>query len=105
MPKSAKAPPGLYSATQAIKKLGLPHSTFYDLVEKGTIKKVVPPGRSDGYYLKAAIDDLAKARQLFTLQYATDISVFQKATESDIQGLHDVCSQLWGTRGTYPYEV
>jgi predicted DNA-binding transcriptional regulator AlpA len=105
MPKSPKAPPGFYSASEAIKKLGLPRSTFYDLVEKGTIKKIVPPGRSDGYYLKAAIDDLAKARQLFTLQYANLSSVFQKATEEDVQGIYDVCVSLWGTRGTYPYEL
>ncbi len=105
MPKSAKAPKGFYSATAAIKKLGLPRSTFYDLVEKGTIKKIVQPGRSDGYYLKAAIDDLAKARHLFTVQYATDTSTFHKAKEEDIQGLYDLCVSLWGTRGTYPYEL
>ncbi len=105
MPKSPKAPPGFYSASEAIKKLGLPRSTFYDLVEKGTIKKIIPPGRSDGYYLKIAIDDLAKARQLFTLQYANLTSVFQKAREEDIQGIFDVCVSLWGTRGTYPYEL
>lgn len=105
MPKTPKAPPGFYSASEAIKKLGLPRSTFYDLVEKGTIKKIIPPGRSDGYYLKVAIDDLAKARQLFTLQYANLTSVFQKATEEDIQGIYDVCVSLWGTRGTYPYEL
>lgn len=105
MPRTPKAPPGFYSASEAIKKLGLPRSTFYDLVEKGTIKKVIPPGRSDGYYLKAAVDDLVKARQLFTLQYANLASVFQKATEGDIQGIYEVCISLWGTRGTYPYEL
>lgn len=105
MPRTTKAPPGFYSASEAIKKLGLPRSTFYDLVEKGTIKKVIPPGRSDGYYLKAAVDDLVKARQLFTLQYANLSSVFQKATEVDIQGIYEVCVCLWGTRGTYPYEL
>lgn len=105
MPKSAKAPEGFYSATEAIKKLGLPRSTFYDLVEKRTIKKVVQPGRSDGYYLKVAIDDLAKARHLFTVQYATNTSTFHQATEEDVQGIYELCVSLWGTRGTYPYEL
>jgi len=105
MPKSAKAPEGFYSATAAIKKLGIPRSTFYDLVEKGTIKKVVQPGRSDGYYLKVAIDDLTKARHLFTVQYATNTSTFHRATEEDVQGIYDLCVSLWGTRGTYPYEL
>ncbi len=55
--------------------------------------------------MKAAVDDLVKARQLFTLQYATITSVFQKAAEEDIQGIYDVCVSLWGSRGTYPYEL
>jgi hypothetical protein len=105
MPRTAKAPPGFYSATEAIKKLGVPHSTFYDMVEKGTIKQIIPPGRKTGYYLKSAIDDLVRAKQLFTLHYATDAPVFQQATEEDIQGIYDVCLSLWGTRGTYPYEL
>src|SRR6266568_2703670 len=105
MPRKAKAPPGFYSATEAIKMLGVPHSTFYTMIEKGTIKQVIPPGRKTGYYLKPAIDNLVKARQLFTIEYATDSPIFQQATEADIQGIYDVCLSLWGTRGTYPYEL
>lgn len=105
MAKIAKAPPGFYSATEAIKKLGIPRSTFYQLVEKGTIKKVIQPGRSNAYYLKAAIDDLIKARELFTLQYVTNPPTFHKATEADIQGIYNVTVSLWGTRGSVPYEV
>lgn len=105
MPKQSTAPKGFYTATEAIKKLGMPKSSFYDLVEKGTIKKIVQPGRSEGYYLKAAIDDLAKARELFTLQYATDSATFEKATEQDIQGIYDLTLSLWGALGSAPYEV
>lgn len=105
MAKIAKAPPGFYSATEAIKKLGIPRSTFYQLVEKGTIKKVIQPGRSNAYYLKVAIDDLIKARELFTLQYVTSSPTFHKATEADIQGIYNVTVNLLGTRGSIPYEV
>lgn len=105
MGRSTKIPAGFYNASQAIKRLGVPRSTFYDWVEKGTIKKFVEPGKSDAYYLKAAIDDLAKARELFTIQYAADTTVFEKANETDVQGIYDLAVSLWGTRGTYPYEM
>lgn len=105
MAKTAKAPPGFYSATAAMRRLRMPKSTFYEMIEKGTIKKVTPPGRRDGYYLKAAIDNLAKARDLFTVQYALDPPNFEKATEKDIQGIYDLTVSLWGTRIAAPYET
>jgi hypothetical protein len=82
----------------------VPRSTFYEMIEKGTIKKHIQPGRRDAYYLKAAIDDLVKARELFILEYATDQTTFEKAQEEDIQGIRDVELSLWGTRGGTPYE-
>jgi len=104
MPRTAKAPKGFYSATEAIKLLGMPRATFFSMVKTGKIKKVIPPGMKDGYYLKAAIDDMVKARELFTLEYASDSTTFERATEDDIQGIYNLCISLWGTRGTYPYE-
>jgi predicted DNA-binding transcriptional regulator AlpA len=105
MVRKAKAPSGFYSATEAIKLLGMPKSSFYDLVEKGKIKKVVPPGRSDGYYPKSEIDKLVRARELFILEYTQEPSTFQKAEEGDIRGLYEVCKTLWGNMGTPSYET
>ena len=104
MPRTARAPKGFYSATEAIKLLGMPRATFFSMVKAGKIKKVIPPGMKDGYYLKAAIDDMVKARELFTIEYATDSTTFERATEDDIHGIYNLCVSLWGTRGTYPYE-
>ena len=104
MAKTAKAPQGLYSASEAIRKLKVPKSTFYEMVEKRTIKKVTMPGRSDSYYLKAAIDSMAKARELFAMRYASDQPTFSKASEADVKGIYEVALSLWGTRGTYPLE-
>ncbi len=105
MAKTGKAPHGFYSATEAVNLLGVAKSTFYEMVEKGIVKKLVPPGRSDGYYLKTAVDDLVRARELFTLQYAADPPTFTQATEEDIQGIYAVCISLWGTKGANPYEL
>ncbi|HVB20715.1 MAG TPA: helix-turn-helix domain-containing protein [Ktedonobacteraceae bacterium] len=105
MGRTTQTPRGFYSAAEAIRKLGVPKSTFYDMVERGQIKKVVPPNRSDGIYPKAEIDKMAKANTLFMLQYATDTSVFEKAQEEDIEGITELCIELFGKNGTASYET
>jgi len=105
MTKRAKAPSGFYGATEAMKRLGMARSSFYDLVEKGKIKRIIPPGRSDGYYPKADIDRMAKAKELFILEYTEEPSTFEQATEEDIRGLHEVCKTLWGNLNTPSYET
>lgn len=96
MGRTSSVPPGFYSAKQAIKKLGTPRSTFYDMVERGQITKVVPPNKSDGWYLKSEVDKIARANQLFMLQYATDVSTFGVANEEDIEGISDLNTELFG---------
>ncbi|HLI70682.1 MAG TPA: hypothetical protein VKV19_13065 [Ktedonobacteraceae bacterium] len=100
MGRTSSIPPGFYSAGQAIKKLGIPRSTFYDMVERGQISKVVPPNRSDGWYHKSEIDKMARANQLFMLQYATDTSTFEVAKEEDIEGIADLNAELFGSSGS-----
>jgi len=100
MGKTARVPEGFYTANQAIKKLGIPRSSFFNMVEKGKITKVVPPGRTEGYYPRKEIDDIVRAQQLFTIQYATQPATFEKATPDDAQGIYDVGVSLWGTTGT-----
>lgn len=103
MVKRAKAPSGFYSSTEAMRKLGMVRSSFYDMVEKGKIKRIIPPGRSDGYYPKVDIDRMAKAKELFILEYTQEPSTFEQAKEKDIEGLYDVCKTLW--RNTPSYET
>lgn len=101
-----KAPSAnLYTRSEAIKKLGLPKSTFHDYVAAGKIQKVVPPGKREGYYLKKEIDDLANATQLFILQYTSEPTTFEPATEQDIEGIYQVVESLWGKAVTTPIEL
>ncbi len=99
MGRTSSIPPDFYSAGQAIKKLGVPRSTFYDMVERGQINKVVPPNRSDGWYHKSEIDKMARANQLFMLQYVTDTSTFEIAKEEDIESIADLNAELFGSSG------
>jgi hypothetical protein len=105
MGRTTNVPEGFYSAAQAIKKLRIPRSSFYDMVEKGKIEKITPPHRSDGYYRKAQIDDMVRAQEMFILQYATKNAIFERATPDDALGIYDVGVSLWGTAGTPTVET
>src|SRR5438132_10677520 len=51
-----------YTAREAIKKLGIPISTFYDLVKANKIPRVTVPSRRQVFYPKQRIDELAEER-------------------------------------------
>jgi excisionase family DNA binding protein len=51
-----------YTAREAIKKLGIPRRTFYDLVKANEIPRVTVPLRKRVYYPKQRIDELAEER-------------------------------------------
>ncbi len=104
MAKITKAPKNFYTATEAIKKLGMPRATFFHLAKTGKIKRVVPEGFTEGYYPKTEIDKMALAREMFTLQYTSDSSIFRRAEEKDIQGITDLGIVLFGTSTTPSYE-
>lgn len=105
MTKIAKAPSGFYTASEVMKKLGIPSSTLYEYTKVGKIKKVVPPGRKEGYYPKADIDKMCRAKETFILQYAADATLFEKAQEKDIESITDLCIELFGKYGTANYET
>lgn len=105
MPKKATAPSGFYTAQDVMKKLGLQSSTFYEYVKTGRIKKVIPPGRKEGYYPKGDVDKLIRAKEAFILQYATDPTLFEKAQEEDIEKITDLGIELFGKYGSPNYET
>ncbi|MGI9061484.1 MAG: MerR family transcriptional regulator [Ktedonobacteraceae bacterium] len=105
MAKTAQAPKNFYTATEAIKKLGMPRATFFHFVKAGKIKKVVPEGYVEGYYPKKDIDKMALAREMLTLGYTTDSSVFRRAEEEDVQGIYNLGIALFGTATTPSYEA
>ncbi|MBA2287622.1 MAG: hypothetical protein H0W02_19270 [Ktedonobacteraceae bacterium] len=108
MPKAgkvSKAPDGFYTAGEAIKRLGMPKTTFHHYVRIGKIKKKTPYGRSEGYYEKTYIDKMAEASQLYAIQYADDPATFSVATSEDAQGVYDVMVSLWGTLNVTPVQT
>ncbi len=105
MVKRTNAPAGTYSAAEAAKRLGLPKTTFHNYVRDGRIKKVVPPGQTEGFYSKTEVEKLAQARELFILLNSTGPVTFERASsENDIKGIYDLCIAIYGIGGTPSYE-
>ena len=102
MARQRKPAKGLYSASEAIAKLRMPQATFHHYAKIGKIKKVTMPGKSEGFYEKAYIDQMARASELFAIQYATDQTEFVAAAPEDAQGIFEVIASLWGTLFTTP---
>lgn len=105
MPKKAKAPRGFYTASDVMRILGIGNSTLYHYIETGKIKKIVPPERKEGYYIKSEIDKMVRARELFMLQYATDETEFEKAGENDLEGVARLYTELFGGNQTTRQEM
>ena len=105
MAKTAKAPSGFYTAKEVMRKLGIANSTLYHHVDTGKIQKVTMADRKEGYYPKAQIDKMVRAKELFILQYATDTSVFERAEEEDIEGITNLGFELFGKSGSPSYET
>lgn len=49
-----------YTANEAIAKLKIGRSAFYERVNAGQIRKVIPPGRKQGVYIASDVDTLAE---------------------------------------------
>lgn len=56
----------LYTSTEARKKLNVSTSTFKRLVDSGKIRKVVPPNKKNGMYIKEDVDRIIEATMPFT---------------------------------------
>lgn len=104
--KRAKAPSGFYSAKEAMERLGMSRSTFFEYVKEGRIKKTVPPTGKEGYYEKAYIDKMVQDKALFILVHSIEPITFSRArSEEDIRGIVDLCIAIYGQGGTPSYDA
>lgn len=71
-----------YTATEAIEKLGIGRSGFYDRVNAGQIQKVTLPGRKQGVYVARDVDTLAEVLSA-AFSVKPDRIVFSRSTAGD----------------------
>ena len=94
------APPGYYTAQEAAARLGLNRNTFYYYVKTGKIKRHVPPTRTEGFYRKKDIDEMALQIALYFHTHVEEQSTSETrvARPEDAQGIYDVLASFgWKT--------
>jgi hypothetical protein len=81
-----------YTEGEAIKKLGIPKSTFYDLVKANQIPKVNVPSGKRAFYPRQRIDEMAeeRARTLGEVAQASERFVFVLPQRDDLEQLVDI---------------
>lgn len=89
---------GFYTAKEAQERLGMNNNNFHYLVRKGTLKKVILPGKKQGVYPKLDVDKLASALKILIEQYDRDVSVFQLATKEDMSEEYEMDVTLFGKK-------
>jgi len=92
----------LYTASEARDRLGgMSSSSFKRLVDSGKIRKVVPPGKTQGRYIREDVDKLAEAMEQFVQIYsasepAEKLEFSQAKGKNDIQETVQIARQNLG---------
>ena len=106
MQSRKKAPPGTYSAKEAIAVLGIPTSSFYNLVRDKQITKIILPGRKEAVYSKVEVDRLARAMHSYLDQYTDERLRFGLALAEDIPEIRELgAAAMGGYQNAFPREI
>lgn len=104
-----KAPPGFYLPRDARSRLGVTPAVFRAMVTKGELERIVPPGRSEGFFRAAQINKEADKQALFYLQNVSSAKYepteFAQAKTEDIDGIFNVIASLWGADKATPIDL
>jgi hypothetical protein len=106
MTSHKKAPTGMYTAQEAMKVIGVPSNTFYGLVDNGTIRKVVFPGRKEGFYPRQQVDNYVREIKAISESYVSEKLDFGLALAEDLPSVFElVASVSGGPNHAVPQEV
>src|SRR5258708_38943608 len=93
-----KAPPGFYLSGEARRRLGVTEAVFRAMATRGELERVVPPGRSEGFFRVVDVNRLADQQALFYLQNVStakyEHTTFARATSDDAEGIFNVTTSL-----------
>jgi hypothetical protein len=83
-----------YTSMEARQQLGMPVGAFYYLVETGKIKRLITPGKKQGFYSKHQIERLARERLKCTIGEEEPGTTFMKATFDDIDEEYELAALM-----------
>lgn len=90
----------VYTASEAISKLGLSRAMFHRKVKQGLIPKLVRPGMTHGVYRKRDIDALALSMETAFDQH--NKFVFSKSTPADQREEMEIAGKYFGRDSVIP---
>lgn len=79
-----------YTGREVQRKLGVTEPALRNLVNQRKIRKIIPPGRKTGVYLKEEVDTYAEKWLAFLASQEPPTTTFQIATLEDMDGVYDV---------------
>ncbi len=93
-----------YKAKEAQEKLGVDKNRFNYLVRTERIKKYIPPGKTQGEYLKSEIDKLARELMAYMTYEEKGLEFAKAKTNEDIEEEYALASLLFGN-ATHGIEI
>lgn len=79
-----------YSGREVQKILGITEPSLRNLVNQKKIRKVIPPGRQNGLYLRSEIDAFAEKWEAFLLGKEEPKTAFLIAKPEDMEGVYEL---------------
>jgi hypothetical protein len=87
-----------YTAKEVREKLGITQGELNTFIRNGTLKPETPPGKKQGVYRRADVDQLVHERQAFMAMPQKTSSTFSRATKEDIKATVEITRILFGLR-------
>lgn len=101
-----QAPKGMYTSKQAREIMGVTPNVFYGMIRDGIIKKVVHPGRTEGFYPKLQVDNYTRQMKAINEPYSSEKLDFGLALIEDLPSIFElVASVSGGPKHAVPVEV
>jgi hypothetical protein len=87
-----------YTAKEVREKLGITQGELNTFIRNGTLKPETPPGKKQGVYKRADVDQLMRERQAFLAIPQKISSIFGIATKEDVKAMVEITRVLFGLR-------
>ncbi len=94
-----------YTGREAQRKLGITEPALRNLVNQRKIRKIIPPGRQYGVYLREEIDTYAEKWMAFLTAKEPPKTIFKAATLEEMEARQHLSKRAIGTPGLMTVEV
>ena len=94
-----------YTGREVQRKLGITEPALRNLVNQRKLRKIIPPGRTYGVYLKEEVDTYAEKWLAFLTAKEPPKTTFEKAKAEDMEAENALAQRAIGSPGRMTAEV